>query len=259
MRTPLVIGNWKMHGTVAEARALATGIRDGLKRPRGVQVVVCPPFTALSAVSELLTGSPIQLGAQTCHHEPSGAHTGEISVPMLTELACRWILLGHSERRKEIGESDELVNLKVRAVLSRGVTPVLCVGETADERRQGLTFTTVEGQLRAGLAGIAADQIVKTVLAYEPVWAIGTGVNATPGQAAEVQGYLRGLLSELSSKEIAQTVRILYGGSVKAENADALMAESEVDGALVGGASLNAQGFIGIVRKAARIGPATRE
>jgi len=259
MRTPLVIGNWKMHGTVAEARALATGIRDGLKRPRGVQVVVCPPFTALAAVSELLTASPIQLGAQTCHHEPSGAHTGEISVPMLTELACRFILLGHSERRKEIGESDELINLKVRAVLSHGVTPVLCVGETADERRQGLTFTTVEGQLRAGLAGIAADQIVKTVLAYEPVWAIGTGVNATPGQAAEVQGYLRGLLSELSSKEIAQTVRILYGGSVKAENADALMAESEVDGALVGGASLNAQGFIGIVRKAARIGPATRE
>jgi len=259
MRTPLVIGNWKMHGTVAEARALATGIRDGLKRPRGVQVVVCPPFTALAAVSELLTGSPIQLGAQTCHHEPSGAHTGEISVPMLTELACRWILLGHSERRKEIGESDEVINLKVRAVLSHGVTPVLCVGETAEERRQGLTFTTVEGQLRAGLAGIAAEQIAKTVLAYEPVWAIGTGVNATPGQAAEVQGYLRGLLSELSSKEIAQTVRILYGGSVKAENADALMAEPEVDGALVGGASLNAQGFIGIVRKAARIGPATKE
>ena len=259
MRTPLVIGNWKMHGTVAEARVLATAVRDGLRRPRGVQVVVCPPFTALAAVSEVLAGSPIQLGAQTCHHEPAGAHTGEISVPMLAELGCRWVLAGHSERRKEIGESDELIKLKVRAILSHGLTPVLCVGETADERRQGLTFTTVEGQLRAGLAGLAADQIAKTVLAYEPVWAIGTGVNASPGQAAEVQGYLRGLLSELASKEIAQAVRILYGGSVKAENADALLTEPEIDGALVGGASLNAQGFIGIVRKAARIGPATKE
>ncbi|PYN13714.1 MAG: triose-phosphate isomerase [Candidatus Rokuibacteriota bacterium] len=259
MRAPLVIGNWKMHGTLVEARALAAGIRDGLKRPRGVQVAVCPPFTALAAVSEILAGTPIQLGAQTCHHEAAGAHTGEISPPMLAELGCRWVLVGHSERRKEIGESDELINRKLRAVLANGMTPVLCVGETSDERRQGLTFTTVEGQLRAGLAGLGADEIAKTILAYEPVWAIGTGVNATPAQAAEVQAYLRGLLSELSSKEIAQTVRILYGGSVKAENADALLAEPEVDGALVGGASLNAQGFIGIVRKAARIGTATKE
>ncbi len=259
MRTPLVIGNWKMHGTLVEARALASAIRDGLKRPRGVQVVVCPPFTALALVSEVLSGSPIQLGAQTCHHEPAGAHTGEVSIPMLAEIGCRWTLVGHSERRKEIGESDELINLKLRALLTQGLTPVLCVGETADERRQGLTFTTVEGQLRAGLAGLGGDQIAKTVLAYEPIWAIGTGLNASPGQAAEVQGYLRGLLSELASKEIAQTVRILYGGSVKAENAEVLLAEPEVDGALVGGASLNAQSFIGIVRKAARLGTATKE
>ncbi len=259
MRTPLVIGNWKMHGTLVEARALASAIRDGLKRPRGVQVVVCPPFTALALVSEVLSGSPIQLGAQTCHHEPAGAHTGEVSIPMLAEIGCRWTLVGHSERRKEIGESDELINLKLRALLTQGLTPVLCVGETAEERRQGLTFTTVEGQLRAGLAGLGGDQIAKTVLAYEPIWAIGTGLNASPGQAAEVQGYLRGLLSELASKEVAQTVRILYGGSVKAENAEVLLAEPEVDGALVGGASLNAQSFIGIVRKAARIGTATKE
>ena len=254
MRTPLVIGNWKMHGTLVEARVLAGAIRDGLKRPRGVQVVVCPPFTALAPVAEVLAGSPIQLGAQTCHHEPAGAHTGEISIPMLAEIGCRWTLVGHSERRKEIGESDELINLKLRALLSQGLTPVLCVGETADERRQGLTFTTVEGQLRAGLAGVGGDQIAKTVLAYEPVWAIGTGVNASPTQAAEVQGYLRGLLSELASKEIAQTVRILYGGSVKAENADALAAEPEIDGVLVGGASLNAGGFIAIAKKTARAG-----
>ncbi len=259
MRTPLVVGNWKMHGTVAEARALAGAIREGLKRPRGVQAVVCPPFTALAAVGELLAGGPILLGAQTCHHEPSGAHTGEIAPPMLVELGCRYVLLGHSERRKEIGESDELINRKVRAALAHGLTPVLCVGETAGERRQGLTFTTVEGQLRAGLAGLTGDQIGKTTLAYEPVWAIGTGVNATSGQAAEVHGYLRGLVTELASKETAQAVRILYGGSVKAENVEGLVAEPEIDGALVGGASLQAPGFIAIVKKAARGGAASKE
>ena len=252
MRTPLVIGNWKMHGTIPEARALATGIRDGLKRPRGVEVAVCPPFTALAAVSEVLNGTPIALGAQTCHHEPSGAHTGEISPPMLLDLGCRFVLAGHSERRREAGENDAQINRKVIAAAAHGLTPVLCVGETADERRQGLTFTTVEGQLRAGLAGIEAAAIGKVVLAYEPVWAIGTGVNASPAQAAEVHGYIRGLLSELASKEIAQAVRILYGGSVKADNVDALAAEADIDGALVGGASLVAQGFIAIVRKAAR-------
>jgi triosephosphate isomerase len=259
VRTPLVIGNWKMHGTVAEARVLAAAIREALRRPRGVQAVVCPPFTALGAVAEVLAGSPIQLGAQTCHHEPAGAHTGEIAAPMLVELGCRFVLLGHSERRKEIGEPDEVINLKLRAALTHGLIPVLCVGETAEERRQGFTFTTVEGQLRAGLAGVTAAQLGKVVLAYEPVWAIGTGVNATPGQAGEVHGYLRGLLSELASKEVAQTVRILYGGSVKAENVDELVGEPEVDGALVGGASLNAPAFVAIVRKAARSGAASKE
>ena len=259
MRTPLVIGNWKMHGTVAEAKVLAGAIREGLRRPRGVQVVLCPPFTALAAVGELLAGGPILLGAQTCHHEAAGPHTGEVAPPMLVELGCRYVLLGHSERRKEIGESDELINRKVRAALAHGLTPVLCVGETADERRQGLTFTTVEGQLRAGLAGLTPDQTVKAVLAYEPVWAIGTGVNATSAQAAEVHGYLRGLVAELASKDIAQAVRILYGGSVKAENVEGLVAEAEIDGALVGGASLNAPGFITIVKKAARGGAASKE
>ena len=252
MRTPLVIGNWKMHGTVPEARALATGIRDGLKRPRGVEVAICPPFTALSAVAEIVNATPIALGAQNCHHEPSGAHTGEISVPMLLDLGCRFVLAGHSERRRELGETDAQINRKVVAAVAHGLTPVLCVGETADERRQGLTFTTVEGQLRAGLAGIDAAGLGKVVLAYEPMWAIGTGVNATPTQAAEVHGYLRGLISELASKEVAQAIRILYGGSVKADNVDALAAEADIDGALVGGASLVAQGFIAIVRKAAR-------
>ena len=259
MRTPLVIGNWKMHGTLAEARALATGVREGLKRVRGVEVVLCPPFTALAAVAEILAGSPIQLGAQTCHDEAAGAHTGEIAPPMLVDVGCRHVILGHSERRRELGESDEQVNRKVHAALAHALVPVLCVGETADERRQGLTYTTVEGQLRAGLRRLPAESIGRTVLAYEPVWAIGTGVNATPAQAAEVHGCLRGLVSELASKEVAQTIRILYGGSVKADTADALVAEPEIDGALVGGASLSVQGFIAIIRKAARVGAASRE
>jgi triosephosphate isomerase len=259
MRTPLVIGNWKMHGLQAEARALATAVRDGLKRKVAAIVAVCPPFTALPAVSETLAGSAIALGAQNCHPESSGAHTGEISVPMLAELGCRYVLVGHSERRKEMGESDEQINRKVQAVLSHTLTPVLCVGETAEERRQGLTFTTVEGQLRAGLAGLAPDALARVVLAYEPVWAIGTGVNATPAQAAEVHGYLRGLVSELSSKETAQAVPILYGGSVKGDNAESLLAEPEIDGALVGGASLKAPEFISIVKKAVASAGVARE
>jgi triosephosphate isomerase (TIM) len=257
MRTPLVVGNWKMNGTLAETRALATAIRDGLKRPGRVEVAVCPPFTALATAAEVLAGSPIALGAQNCHHEPSGPHTGEIAPPMLVELGCRFVLCGHSERRREMGETDEQIKLKVASALRHNLTPVLCVGETGEERRQGLTFTTVEGQLRAGLADLDAAALGRCVLAYEPVWAIGTGVNATPGQAAEVHGYLRGLLSEVGSKETAQGIRILYGGSVKADNADALLAETEIDGALVGGASLAAPGFIAIVRRAAR-GAASR-
>ena len=251
MRTPVVIGNWKMHGTQAEARALAAAVRDGLKRKMVATVAVCPPFTALPAVAETLAGTAVALGAQNCHPDPSGAHTGEISIPMLAELGCRYVLVGHSERRKEMCETDEQINRKVQAVLANALVPVLCVGETADERRQGLTFTTVEGQLRAGLAGVSADALGKVMLAYEPVWAIGTGVNATPGQAAEVHSYLRGLVSELSSKELAQTVPILYGGSVKADNAETLLAEPEIDGALVGGASLKASEFIAIAKKAA--------
>jgi triosephosphate isomerase (TIM) len=252
MRTPLVIGNWKMHGTLVEARALAVGIRDGLKRLPPVEVVVCPPFTALTAVGEILAGSPLGLGAQNCHYEAAGAHTGEISPVMLLEVGARTILLGHSERRHELGETDELINGKLRAALAHGARPVLCVGETDHERRQGLTFTTVEGQLRAGLAGVAAEDVARVALAYEPVWAIGTGLNATPAQAAEVHGYLRGLVSELASKDVASGLRILYGGSVKPDNADALLAQPEIDGALVGGASLNAQSFVAIVKKSAR-------
>lgn len=252
MAIPLIIANWKMYGTLAEARALAAAVRDGLKRVRDVELVLCPPFTALAIVGEVLQGSGIGLGAQNCHQEERGAHTGEIAAPMLVELGCRWVILGHSERRHEMAEADAMINAKVKRALEDGLTPVLCVGETADERRQGLTFTTVEGQLRAGLAGIPTESIARVVLAYEPVWAIGTGVNATPDQAVEVHGYLRGLLSELTMKETVQGMRILYGGSVKADNIEALVSEAEIDGALVGGASLSAQGFVSLVKKAAR-------
>jgi len=259
MRTPLVVGNWKMHGGVAEARELVSGVRDGLKRPRGVEVALCPPFTSLPMVAEVLAGSSIVWGAQNCHWEDKGAFTGEIAPGMLVELGCRMVILGHSERRSIFRETDEEINRKVAAALRHGLQPLLCVGETEEERRQGLTFTVVEGQLRAGWAGLAADQIARSILAYEPVWAIGTGVNATPAQAAEVHGYLRGIVSELASKEIAQSLRILYGGSVKADNAAALIREPDIDGALVGGASLQAQSFITIARKSASRGGSSKE
>jgi triosephosphate isomerase (TIM) len=259
MRTPLVVGNWKMHSGIADSRALATAIRDGLKRPRGVEVAVCPPFTSLSAVADILAGSAIALGGQNCHWEDKGAFTGEVAPGMLAELGCRYVLLGHSERRHIFHETDEEINRKVTAALRHSLLPVLCVGETEEERRQGLTFTVVEGQLRTGWAGLGAEEIARSVLAYEPVWAIGTGVIATPAQAAEVHGYLRGLVSELASKEIAQSLRILYGGSVKPENAAELTQEPDIDGALVGGASLQPQSFITIVKKSASKGGSSKE
>lgn len=250
MRTPLVVGNWKMNGTVAQARELATAVRDGVKRTRGVDVVLCPPFTALSLVGELLQGSPVGLGAQNSHWEAGGAFTGEISPPMLVELGVKYVIVGHSERRQHFGEADPTINLKVKALLAHNLTPVVCVGETGEERRQGLTFALVEGQVRGGLAGLEPAEIGQCVLAYEPVWAIGTGVNATPAQAGEVHGYLRGLVSELGSKEVAQSLRILYGGSIKPENMGELIQEKEIDGGLVGGASLQAQSFLAIAKKA---------
>ena len=228
-------------------------MRDALKRVKGVDVAICPPFSALFTVGEILRDSgAVVLGAQNCHWDAQGAHTGEISPPMIKELGCRYVILGHSERRKEMGETDDLINRKVQAAIAHGLTPVLCVGETAEERRQGLTFTTIEGQLRAGLAGMPPEAIAQSVLAYEPVWAIGTGQVATPAQASEVHGYLRGLLTELTSKDAAQTIRLLYGGSVKPDNAAELAAAPDIDGALVGGASLKVQDFVAIAKHAAR-------
>ena len=250
-RVPLIVANWKMHGGLAEARDLAQAVCDGLKRPRGVELALCPPFTALATVATVLAGGPILLGAQNCHWETQGAFTGEVSPEMLAEVGCRLVIVGHSERRHLFRETDEEINRKVTACLRAGLQPLLCVGETAEERRQGLTFTVVEGQLRAGLAGRSIDDVRRCLLAYEPVWAIGTGVTATPGQAGEVHGYLRGLVSELWAKDLAQSIRILYGGSVKPDNAATLAQEQEIDGALVGGASLSAPSFIVIATKSA--------
>jgi triosephosphate isomerase len=258
-RVPFVVANWKMQGGLVDGKELAQAVRDGLKRPRGVEVAICPPFTALGAVGGVLAGSPILLGGQNCHWEPRGAFTGEVSAEMLAEAGCRLVILGHSERRHLFRETDEEINRKVSACLRAGLMPLLCVGETGEDRRQGLTFTVVEGQLRAGWAGLSAAEIGRCALAYEPVWAIGTGLTATPGQAAEVHGYLRGLVSELASKEISQAMRILYGGSVKADNAGDLAQEADIDGALVGGASLQAAGFISIVRKSVAARSGTKE
>ena len=258
MRTPLVVGNWKMNGTLAESRVLAGALREGLKRPRGVEVVVCPPFTALPAVAEILGLGPIMLGGQNCHHEASGAHTGEISPPMLVELGCRFVILGHSERRREMGETDEQINRKVGGVLQHGLTPILCVGETAEERRQGLTFTTVEGQLRAGLAGLDGDagRQVRARLRADLGDRHRRQRHAGPGRRG-ARLSARACSRRSPPRRSRRPIRILYGGSVKADNADALLAETEIDGALVGGASLTGPGFIAIVRKAAR-GAASR-
>jgi triosephosphate isomerase len=250
----LVAGNWKMYKGAHEARAFAARLRHLPDRATDVDVVLCPPYVSLAAALQGLgSDSRVRVYAQNVHWDLEGAFTGEVSAPMLLELGVRGTIVGHSERRHYFGETDETVGKRAAAAVEAGLNVIACVGETEAERERDETEAVLERQVRV----LPAHE--RLVIAYEPVWAIGTGVNASPTQAAEVQGYLRGLLSELASKEIAQTVRILYGGSVKAENAEVLLAEPEVDGALVGGASLNAQSFIGIVRKAARIGTAAKE
>jgi triosephosphate isomerase len=250
MREPTVVANWKMHTTLAEGRALAEGVRAGCTALAGVRVVLCPPFTGLSTVAAVLAGSTIGLGAQDAHWEAAGAFTGAISPAQLADTGARVVILGHSERRQHFGETDEIVARKVRAALVHGLTPLVCVGETAAERAAGRTAAVVERQLRGALAGRSAEEIGRGWLAYEPVWAIGTGQTATPAQAAEVHAHLRGVLRELAGPAVAAACPILYGGSVKPDNMAALMAEVELDGGLVGGASLKAADFVAIVRAA---------
>ncbi|MCI0372571.1 MAG: triose-phosphate isomerase [candidate division NC10 bacterium] len=246
-RTPLVAGNWKMSKTATEGAALARELRERLGSLDRVEVAVCPPFPALPAVGTALRGSGIALGAQDVHWEKEGAFTGAVSAGMLLDLGCRFVILGHSERRQHFGETDAAVQRKVRAALAVRLIPIVCVGETLTERDGGETLAVVARQVRAALEGLTGADLSRLVLAYEPVWAIGTGRTATPAQAQEIHGAIRRLVGQQGDGSATQ---ILYGGSVKAENAAALLRESDIDGALVGGASLVAEQFARIVEAA---------
>jgi triosephosphate isomerase len=250
MRKPIVAGNWKMNKTVAEAVDLAAAIKRELGDCKEVDIVLCPPFTAIQAVSETITGSHVDLGAQNMHWEKSGAFTGEISAAMLRELYCHYVILGHSERRQYFGETDEIVNKKTKAALAANLQPIVCVGETLDEREAGRTEEVVAAQVRGSLADLSPRELVECIIAYEPVWAIGTGKTATPEQAQEVHAYIRHVLREMSDDAVAQSIRIQYGGSVKPSNARELFSQPDIDGGLIGGASLEARSFIEIVRSA---------
>lgn len=250
-RTPLVAGNWKMNKTIAEARELVATMLPALQRVQGVEKVLCPPFMALFPVAAMLTGTEIRLGAQNMHWEAKGAFTGEVSPLMVAEF-CQYVILGHSERRTYFGETDETVNRKLLAAQSVGLIPIVCVGETLSEYEAGLTREVVGRQVRRGLQGLNPDFARRLVIAYEPVWAIGTGRASTGENAnAVVAEVIRPALVELYGEEIAQTVRVLYGGSVTAANAAEFFSQPEIDGALVGGASLKADEFPAIVQAAA--------
>jgi triosephosphate isomerase len=249
MRPPLIAGNWKMNGTLKEARDLAAGLRKELAGlSGGPDVLVFPPFLALAAVKEQLEGGPIKMGAQDVHWEPKGAYTGEVSIAMLQEVGCSAVILGHSERRHVMGETNDMVNRKTKACLAAGLLPIVCVGELLEERNMGVTREVVERQIGKGLDGLTPEEVAKLVIAYEPVWAIGTGKTATPRQAEEVHHYLRKLITQKSGEAVGQGIRILYGGSVSPDNVKELMAEEDIDGALVGGASLKVDSFVKIVR-----------
>ena len=251
MRPPLIAGNWKMNGLQAEARELAAGFRREFETHAGPELLVCPPFLALQAVAEILKGTPVRIGAQDMHWEAKGAFTGEVSPPMLKEVGVTHVLLGHSERRHILGETNEMVNRKAKAALAHGLTPVVCVGELLEERTMGATTEVIERQFAKGFDGLSAEDLLRCVIAYEPVWAIGTGKTATPRQAAEVHHQIRKLVSKKYGAPAAEAVRILYGGSVTPETIKDLMAEEGVDGALVGGASLKIDAFARIARYSA--------
>lgn len=248
-RRPIIAGNWKMNCTTKEAVQLVTALKRDFFEEEKIEIVICPPFTALSGISEIIEGSPIGLGAQNMFWEPKGAYTGEISGEMLKDLGCRYVIIGHSERRQYFGETNESVNKRLKAVLGLDLTPIICVGETKEQREKGLTEKVVEEHIKEGLKDINSEEILNCVIAYEPVWAIGTGINATPQQAQEVHSLIRNrLLVEKYGDSIANKIRIQYGGSVKSSNIKSLMDEPDIDGALVGGASLKADEFVKIVK-----------
>ena len=249
MRPTIIAGNWKMFKDVNESSELLGALTKALTFDlKHVKVVVCPPFTSLAVAQHLLTGTPIALGAQNMYAEEEGAFTGEISPRMLKAVGCTYVIVGHSERRQYFGETNEGVNRKVRKALAAGLTPIACVGETLDEREQGVTIQIVTTQVKALFKDIPAGDVSKVVIAYEPVWAIGTGKTATPMQAQEVHALIRGLVAGLYSTDVASQVVIQYGGSVKPDNAVDLLGQPDIDGALVGGACLKAETFVPIIR-----------
>ena len=250
MRVPVIAGNWKMNTTVSEAIELVNEMRQGLDQIDNVDKVICPPFISLAAVKELIKGSSIKLGAQNIYFEEKGAYTGEISPLMLAEL-CEFVIIGHSERRQYFNETGQIVNKKIQAALRVRLKPILCVGEKLEENEAGRTEEIITGQLKASLAGL--DYLNGLIIAYEPIWAIGTGKAATGEQANETIGLIRYNVAKLCSEKVAQDMRILYGGSVTADNATEFMRQPEIDGALVGGASLKADQFLSIVKQTAEI------
>jgi len=252
IRKKLIAGNWKMNKGSTDAAVLAKDIINEVGRETNVDIVVCPPFTALDSVGHALDGSSIKLGAQNMHPEASGAYTGEISAEMLRAYFASYVILGHSERRTYFAETDAFINQKVIAALKSQLKPILCVGETLAEREAGSTLKVVQTQLEADLEGVSKDLATNVVIAYEPVWAIGTGKVATTEQAQEVHAFIRGLLGKLFGSSVAGRMRILYGGSMKPANAPELLAQKDIDGGLIGGASLEARSFADLVRAAAK-------
>jgi triosephosphate isomerase (TIM) len=247
MRRPFIAGNWKMNTNRASAVALAEGLAKQAATLEGVDIAVCPPSCYLDAVGKAIAGSKVALGAQNMYHEKDGAFTGELSAAMLRDVGCKYVILGHSERRHILGETDAAINKKVHAALAAGLLPIVCVGELLSEREAGKTMAVIQTQFDGSLAGISAEQMAKVVIAYEPVWAIGTGKVATPQQAEEVHLALRKIIAGRYNTSIADSVRLQYGGSVKPDNAAELLKQPDIDGALVGGASLKVDQFLGIV------------
>jgi len=249
-RRPIVAGNWKMNKTVDESESLAREVAGAVSGVDDVDVVVCPTFTGLDRVSAAVAGTNVEVGGQNVYWEPEGAYTGEISTAMLLTAGCSHVILGHSERRQFFGETDETVNRRLRAAIEAGLTPIVCVGESQSERESGTTARVVSAQVNGALEGIGSDDVARIVMAYEPVWAIGTGLTATPEQAEELHAQIRGELAGLAGQSTADGVRIQYGGSVKPDNAVELFSKPDIDGGLIGGASLEADSFAAIVKAA---------
>lgn len=247
MRIPVIAGNWKLFKSIGESIALVDKLKPLVAETTNIEIVVAPVFTSLSRVSDALIGSNILLAAQNCFWEEEGAYTGEVAPELLKDAGCSHVIIGHSERRQHFCETDETVNKKVKAAISAGLTPIVCFGETLEERESGMAFSIIESQFQKGLAEIPAEVVAQLIIAYEPVWAIGTGKTATDDQAQEVHCFIRGLVARFFSQSASEAVRILYGGSVKPDNVKGLMTQPDVDGALVGGASLKAESFALIV------------